>query len=61
MEKRDDKLTIDTEFVRQAFLIGGSDQIQILLEYREPELHLLRVLVPLPVPVSEASEGDNVA
>jgi len=46
------RLTIETEFVRQAFLIGGSDQFKTLLEDGESELYLLRVLIPFPIPSS---------
>ena len=48
-----EKLTIDSESVRQALPVGGFDEFPILLEYLESELHFLYCLVLLLIPYSK--------
>lgn len=50
-------LTINSKSVRESLLIHWPDQLEILWEDREPQLHLLSGLVPLPVPGSNQPQA----
>ena len=58
-EEQEEAHTVNSESVRQALVIGGSDEPHVFGEQLEPQLQLLRALVALPVPVCEPCEREG--